>query len=98
MDQVSRLGGLPSLSPKEIYNRALRLMNQAVIDSPKPETMDSSDGWEYDTEEESMGRKKRRKRFASSPYESSQGMITEAEKQGRASFVQRTRERKTGST
>ncbi|AFR94060.2 hypothetical protein CNAG_07550 [Cryptococcus neoformans var. grubii H99] len=82
MDQVSRLGGLPSLSPKEIYNRALRLMNQAVIDSPKPETMDSSDGWEYDTEEESMGRKKRRKRFASSPYESSQGMITEAEKQG----------------
>lgn len=81
MDQVSRLGGLPSLSPKEIYNRALRLMNQALVDNSKSAAMDRSGEWEYDTEEESMGRRKRRRRFASSPYESSQEMITEAEKQ-----------------
>lgn len=81
MDQVSRFGGLPSLSPEEIYNRASRLMNQAVVENSKPAAINKSDEWEYDTEEESMGRRKRRKRFVSSPYESSQEVMTEAEEQ-----------------
>ncbi|WVO23495.1 uncharacterized protein IAS62_004850 [Cryptococcus decagattii] len=62
MDQVTRFGGLPSLSPEEIYNRASRLMNQAVVENSKPAAINKSDEWEYDTEEESMGRRKRRKR------------------------------------
>lgn len=81
MDQVSRFGGLPALSPEEIYNRASRLMNQAVVENSKPAAINKSDEWEYDTEEESMGRRKRRKRFVSSPYESSQEVMTEAEEQ-----------------
>ncbi|KAE8543178.1 hypothetical protein D1P53_000665 [Cryptococcus gattii VGV] len=81
MDQVSRFGGLPSLSPEEIYNRASRLMNQAVVENSKSAAINKSDEWEYDTEEESMGRRKRRKRFVSSPYVSSQEVMTEAEEQ-----------------
>lgn len=56
-------------------------MNQAVVENSKPAAINKSDEGEYDTEEESMGRRKRRKRFVSSPYESSQEVMTEAEEQ-----------------